>query len=359
MLITEHTNAYLHADMLHGLQRAFGFELPPVTNADRKRRNILGPTTVAWVRIRPLVQHPLTEGVAVAGITTGGVVQGSGWTGVMGGSEHSWMDWGDPGSDSSGFAGNLQREPDEPLGPHAVVAVKEHGEGRVVVLADQNAFGATHIGYEDNERLWSNAVAWALDRPMPLPADNPVTTLTGRRSLCTSAAAFGFHTLQVQSSRLSAWSGTPNRCTAGPDMGDRVLMLPEYAGELPQPARGLALVEPGRLASLRILEPLGLTWSPPGEPSTGAVQWSEPMPAPAGLGLEGTVTAAPLGLTGDFEVVATDAAGRPLVVRSGAWLLLLDAAVLSNAQMGKERASRDEAPGPYDLAFRLLGWLFE
>lgn len=357
VLITDHTNAYLHGDMLEELQQALGFELPPVTNADVGRGHTLGPTTVAWVRVRPLLEHPLTRGVDVVGMTTGGVVEG--WTGLMGGSERSWQDLWNPDVDNGGYVGDLKRQSSEKSGPSATVAVREHGLGRAVIVADQNVFGSSHIGYEDNEQLWSNAVGWALRRDMAALQPPAVSTLTGPRSLCSSAAGYAFLTLQVQSARLADHTGRPDRCSADQSAASSaVLLLPEYEGPVPAPSRGVALIDPEQEGSRRLLESLGLAAGTRGEPVEGPLRWVEAIQAPFGLGMEGPLLSSPVTLQGEVHLVAEDALGRPVVVRSGPWLLVLDASLLANEAMGKYADPREQAPGAYDLAFRLLGWLF-
>jgi hypothetical protein len=42
-----------------------------------------------------------------------------------------------------------------------LAAITEHGDGRVVVLADSDLFGDDCIGELDNESLWLNLVYWA------------------------------------------------------------------------------------------------------------------------------------------------------------------------------------------------------
>ena len=60
----------------------------------------------------------------------------------------------------------------------------------------------------------------------------------------------------------------------------------------------------------------------------------------------------------ELEVLAWDAADRPLVVRHEAWLLVLDGRVVGGASLGRESVPRSKNPGAHDAALRLLGWLF-
>ena len=357
VLITDHTNAYLHQDMLGGLARELGFRLPAVTNSDRGRGHTLSPSTFAWVKIHPMQDHPINRGVRVGGILTGGVVEG--WDEVLGTSERSWQDAWNPNSDSTGFTGELRWQEGEPKGPNAAVAARSIGQGRAVVLADQNAWGAVMLGYEDNGRIWQNVWAWALDRPFAYPEDDLVTVLGGPRSLCTAAAAYGFHTLQVHAARLGQLTGHREVCTATGPRGRSVLMLPEYEGPLPlEFERGVAILDTESEGAQRLMQALGLGWRPAEEPVTGPLTWRVPLADPAARGLGGPVESNPISLVGDVEVLAVDALDRPVVVRKDDWLLLLDASLVQNRALGGQEDHFSKHPGAVDLANRLLGWLF-
>lgn len=54
--------------------------------------------------------------------------------------------------------------------PHApLLAVTEHGDGRVVVLGDSDLFGDDNIGQLDHADLWLNLVHWAAGRAFAVP----------------------------------------------------------------------------------------------------------------------------------------------------------------------------------------------
>src|SRR4051812_22500446 len=58
--------------------------------------------------------------------------------------------------------------------PHAsLLAVTEHGAGRVVVAADSDLFGDDCIGDHDHEQLWVNLIHWAAGPALARPAARP------------------------------------------------------------------------------------------------------------------------------------------------------------------------------------------
>ena len=377
VLITDHTNCYFHAEMLQELSDAFGFDIWPNTAADRGDGNRLSPRSVAWIRVRPSdVDHPVTRDVELAGWMNGGIVkahEGGGLAGLMQNSSEGWADRLDPykKAESAGFTGNLKWDDDEPAGPHSVVLAGTHGKGRVVVLADQNAWGSTLIGYEDNHRLFANAMGWAIGQDLDLEVRGPrsITVVGGDRSLCTSAADFGFRTMSVQLQRLSEERSYPEFCTADGDVASQgVLLLPEAQrddlGDLLARDRVLAVVDPEHAGSQAVLEALGLGWEP-GEAVSG-LTWHAPHPEldnpvfDAVLETE-PITLAPIRLDRQGTVLAS-ASGVPVVVEVDGVTLVLAPELLTNATLGKERdkpwkESPEQATG-HRAAFHLLDRLF-
>lgn len=384
-LITDHTNCYFHAEQLQPLTAAFGLELPPVTAADQGVGNTLSPTTVAWLRVRPVAEHPVTAGVGAFGFMTGGAVRvrpGVQGTVLAATSPSGWFDQWAPylKEDSSGFTGDLKRAPEEAPGPVPVMLAVGHGAGRVVVFADQNAFGATLVGYEDTERLFANTMAWVSGRAVTAEPRAPrsVTTLTGERSLCTSAAPYAFRTLQVQLSRMTAWTGIPEYCTvAAETRSERLLVLPDathprLAALIGEARRGVLLLDRDGAGVLAALAELGLSVDVSAEPAPAeGLIWAESLPAPphpvmAKRPTTEPLRVAPLAVQGEgLRVLAADSTGRPVVVEwsrgQARHLLVLDADLLRNEGMGKERdlpRGSPERAAAHRLAFELLGWLW-
>src|SRR4051794_17865119 len=57
----------------------------------------------------------------------------------------------------------------------ALLAVTEHGAGRVAVLADSDLFGDDCIGELDHEALWLDLVHWVAAPSLSLPVERPVS----------------------------------------------------------------------------------------------------------------------------------------------------------------------------------------
>ncbi len=380
VLITDHTNCYFHGEMLQALSQELGFEIRRHTAADKGRGKTLSPRSVAWVRTFSTGSgHPVGRDVEVVGWMTGGIVEpreDSAFVPIMQGSETGWADLYLPHKkdDSSGFTGNLKRDEDEEPGPHSTVLAGQVGQGRVVVLADQNAWGSTLIGYEDNHRLFTNAVAWALGRDVELEVRGPrsVTTIGGHRSLCTSAAEFGYRTLQVQSQRLSEHLALPEHCTSEASVASQgLVLLPEAERDdlealLDGAERVLAIVDVQHAGSRQLLELLGLGWSEAGEPAQG-LRWRVALEGPEHRVFDSEqdlepISVSPLALDQDLEVLAEDALGRPAVVRlergSASLILVLDPRLLQNEALGGERQKPwvygPEREAAHRLALRLL-----
>lgn len=382
VLITDHTNCYFHQEMLAPLTRALGITLLPVTAADPTNR--LTPKSVSWIRVfagSPATDHPVMAGVHTLGMMTAGAVEGLPALAVT--SAESWPDRWEPHrrDDSSGFTGNLELDAGEVTGPMAVVAAGTHGAGRVVVLADQNAWGAGLIGYEDNARLFTNAVAWAMGRAVPAPERGPdtVTTLMAPEgSDCTSVADEGFRTFQVQAQRWAAFTGKGEGCTArsvGASGG--VVLLPQGAradldAVLAAP-RVLVVLDPAAPITDAVLARLGLARGPD-DPRPAEARWVVDRPAPdvpmLAVG-DDTIEARPMGVTGAMDVWMSDTLGRPVLASvtrgNSRVLLLLDASLLRNGALGKERddprkdlpdGGSSRALAAHRLAHRLLAELF-
>jgi hypothetical protein len=380
VLITDHSNCYFHAELLLPLTRALGITLPPATAADPAPGHKLSEHTVSWIRVFAQSDHPVMAGVHELGWMTGGAVQGL--TALATTSAESWYDKWEPyrKGDSSGFTGDLERQPDEEPGPVTVVGAGTHGAGRVVVLTDQNAFGATMIGYEDNQRLFTNALAWAMGRDLPIPTRDArsVTTLQGADSShCTSVIPTGFRTFQVQVQRWGAKTGRSEWCTNGsPGESGGIVLLPgpvrdDLDALLRSDRRVLAVLDPAAAITDPVLAAFGLTRGPPDD-RTSPATWTDPWPAPDVPQLEvgdDTIDAQPMPVTGPMQVRMADALGRPVVatVADGRVILVFDARLLGNGALGGERddprkkledGGSSRAMAAHRLAHRLLARLF-
>jgi hypothetical protein len=171
-VFVDHSNAYFHSYRLAPLFEQLELETYLDTACDEPPHTL--GTGNAWISITDFRSHPVTEGVECIGIQTGGPVDFP--SAVAFTSEKSWHDRWNCGpylanfnvsenKYDAGYYGNFTLDEDEKSGPMGVVAAKELGEGRIVVVGDQNIFGDIFINYADNYKLWLNSAAWLLNRP--------------------------------------------------------------------------------------------------------------------------------------------------------------------------------------------------
>ncbi len=389
VLVTDHSNCYFHGELLQPLADGFGFRLPTVTATDKGLGNTLSPKSVTWIAVRPVADHPVTKGVEVVGLMTAGevaVAPGERGQELVLTSGQGWGDAWTPyrREDSVGFTGDLKKDDGEPNRAISVVAALEHGAGRVVVIADQNALGATMIGFEDNAQLFANAMAWATGRAVPVALRGPesVVTLAGDAYACGTVSLSGFRTLQIQAARLSADLGVPEFCSANRVGAARgVVLLPSakpesVEGLLAPGRRVLVPLRAGSETHQRLAKRLGLTVGTRAQTQGQTLRWAvAPPPAPdhrifvsqKGGGSEPqSLESAPIQVSGDCPAWALDELGRPLVIHcasEGAQVLwVLDGDLLSNAALGKERdkpwKGDPQRAAAHRLALRLMGWVF-
>jgi hypothetical protein len=222
VLLTDHTNAYFHGEMLAPLARALGFATPPVTACDKAPGQTMSPRSTTWIVPRTDGDHVVLNGVDRLGLMTAGALiplSGSGLAVLAKTSELGWQDHWNPYQKpkSAGLTGNMAQDSDEPDEAVPVLLAGSVGQGRVVVLADQNAWGSIMIGMEDNFQLALNAFAWARgagsEWVAPFPA---VEIIAGEAYSCGTVSKNGFHTLFVSSARHSAGQGMRHSCRATP-----------------------------------------------------------------------------------------------------------------------------------------------
>lgn len=117
---------------------------------------------------RHFVEHPVTRNLEVVGMLTGGPISSD--SGVVFSSscesippeDCSFADHWDADS-GTGFYGDWSWNGDEsvePVGPLEFVTAHEYGDGRIVVVGDQNIFGDAWIHFGDNFELFMNATDW-------------------------------------------------------------------------------------------------------------------------------------------------------------------------------------------------------
>jgi hypothetical protein len=365
VLVVDHSDCYFHAEQLLPLTSRLGIELPPVTACDIPPAT-LSPKTRAWLHVTDVPEHPVTRGVDALGVATAAEVLGpEDWTTLMWTGASGWADIWEPylRPDSAGLTGDLEQHEGEDSRPVAMAVAGQHGKGRVVVLGDQNMLGSALIGIEDNQRLFANAIGWSigLDMPVSIRGLGSVTTLTGEDNLCSASVPKGYRTLQVQLMRLARFHLMPEYCTrVGPVESERLVVLPQAMHpelvSLVEGAERVLVIVDGPLA-----ETLGLELGERVQTLGFEGELERPFPDhPVWTAEHAPVPVNAFGYTGGEVLLSSE--GRPLLVRDGNLLLLLDPDLLTNEGMGNERARPDKDPeraARHGLALSLMALLTE
>ena len=175
--IADHTNVYGHAERLNRITEPMGIVAMYHSALDFGAASVSGS---GWIAIDRLDAHPINEDIETISFQTGGGFEPE--AGIAFLSDAGFADfWNRDGG--TGRYGNWVHDGDdsrEPRGRNvAVVAAATYGEGRVVVVGDQNIYGDVWLPFADNFPHALNAFEWAAraeDEPAPL-RDRP-TDLT-------------------------------------------------------------------------------------------------------------------------------------------------------------------------------------
>jgi len=154
-VIADHTNVYHHAERLNPLLATFGIEVLFSTAVDSPPQYAINSF---WVKIRSFADHPVTDGVSVVSFQTGGPLVTDDGVAFLSNAGFS-DDWIEAEA-NPGFYGNGRLDPGEPSGPLPVVAATNFGEGRVVVVGDQNVFGDEWVMVGQNFEIVLNIFEW-------------------------------------------------------------------------------------------------------------------------------------------------------------------------------------------------------
>lgn len=157
-VIVDHTNVYRSSERINPLLKPMGIEVGYHTVVEFSPEYAI--TGKAWLMLWDFYPHYVTGGVEMISPQTGGPLFGS--HGIAFSSPQSLADYWDV-SDEGGYYGNMIFDGDpelEPSGPLAMVAAREYGEGRVVVVGDQNIFGDAWLHFANNFDLMMNAFQW-------------------------------------------------------------------------------------------------------------------------------------------------------------------------------------------------------
>ena len=156
-VIADHTNVYNHAERVNKFLIPMGIEVLYHLAVDfPPEHSVAG---LGWIMVRDFAEHPVTDGLEMITLQTGGPMEGGG---VAFSSDQSFGDLWDP-EDDGGYYGNWTFDGDEevePRGPLEVYSAVEYGEGRVVVAGDQNMFGDAFAHWANNWEVFMNSVEW-------------------------------------------------------------------------------------------------------------------------------------------------------------------------------------------------------
>jgi hypothetical protein len=152
--IIDHTNVYESAAQMEPLLSRFGFSLPYELACDQPE---FAFKQYHWLLITRFASHYITNGLEHIGLLAAGPIVGPGsvaWT-----SEEGFSDFWDPDNPPS-YWGNFRQDPEEPTKSNSILNALEFGDGRIVVVGDQNVFGNAYLGVGDNIHLLMNIVEW-------------------------------------------------------------------------------------------------------------------------------------------------------------------------------------------------------
>jgi hypothetical protein len=162
-MIVDHSNVYLHAERANRILQPMGVEVMYHTAVDSGPASVSG---TGWIAItdhkRP---HPINDGVQLISFQTGGTIKTEQWSSRL--SPQGFADLWDPKTD--GHYGNWTHDKDEPKGQIPVVAAAEYGQGRIVVVGDQNIYGDAWLGFGDNMAHALNAFEWLAKNEASVP----------------------------------------------------------------------------------------------------------------------------------------------------------------------------------------------
>jgi len=157
LVIVDHTNAYGGTARINTLLDPFELEVTYEMALDARENTLKHNHWLLMAPERTEAEHFIFEGVRQHAYFAAGPILGPGslaWT-----SDQGWRDKWDE-SHSPSFWGDFVQEEDEPTQSSSVMNAVEHGEGRVVVVGDQNMFGNSLLGFADNQVVLANIFQW-------------------------------------------------------------------------------------------------------------------------------------------------------------------------------------------------------
>ncbi len=169
-VIADHTNVYRHAERVNKFLVPMGVEVLYHIATDQPPDYAIAG--LGWILVRDFVDHPVTEGLEMVSLQTGGPMDSRGSGVAFTSTCPEGTNSSPPGcsfadlwdeEDQFGFYGDWTWNGDadaEPLGPLEVVTAKQFGQGRIVVVGDQNMFGDSWLHWGSNFELAVNGIEW-------------------------------------------------------------------------------------------------------------------------------------------------------------------------------------------------------
>lgn len=240
-VVGDHSNVYYHAQRINRFLKPMGIEVTYHTAIDYGEHQVAG---LAWIAIDDIINHPTTEGVDMLSFQTGGLMRKSTEDGTVIArlSDQGFGDFWDE-STGVGFYGNWSHDGDddiEPRGASPVGMAAEYGQGRVVVIGDQNMMGDVWLHMAGNFKHWLNTMEWLSQTEgsgMPLRNTRPFGTNIGvdmhhTRFSPGNASLDNYYTFFVNFNRDQ---GVTGRGITEFDNSDDVLILPTAKRDFDQP----------------------------------------------------------------------------------------------------------------------------
>ena len=162
-VVSEHNNAYDHAEVLNPMLEQFGVKIPAAYAREKTLNGYTIGNNSILLRIRHYKKHPVTRKLRETSWLGGGPLETE--HGVAFLSDDGHADLGNYITHKPSKHSNRKVEPGEATGPDIpLFAAVEKGDGRVVVIGDHNTLGVQWLGIADNYRFAMNTFAWLAKR---------------------------------------------------------------------------------------------------------------------------------------------------------------------------------------------------
>lgn len=155
LVASDHTNVYDNARRVNALLEPMGIRVTYSTAIDRVP-DFANPEG-SYLKVRRFGTHPVTRGVRAITYLGGATLATQ--HGVAFLSEGGFSDFWAEGRPPR-HLGNWRRDPSEEAGSLPLLAARDFGAGRVVVLGDENLLGNQQLFMADNFALVTNLFAW-------------------------------------------------------------------------------------------------------------------------------------------------------------------------------------------------------